>query len=541
MTSVMLRIGLRFHRSGMISVAALGSLNGLLQAAGFKAIVGDSETARVQFGQQMTVLGRQISYLLPIPVHVETIAGYLQWRAFGLLPLVYGFWALMAGTAVIRGEEERGLLELWLANAISRTRLVLARAAAFVLAAALTTVPIMAFTAWGAAIAGSPLPVKGLAVEGIVLLVLASAGFAIALLIAQLPASRRSAAGMAAIVLLALFFLNSVGRTLEGAGRFRAISPFFPADRTLALLPDGPVDWIGMFGWAFAAVALTVLVSVAFGRRDLGSGLVQLHAAEQAPVMEPSSNPLLREPALAAVYEQRLGLTAWIIGAGLLALLLGSVAKSTAEILTSNPVLSAYLAGQGDIGRAIISIYWFGTVSLLLAIFAITQVSRWAGEDTEGRLELLLSQPLPRWRVVLEREGSLLLGAALIAAFGGLVTIMIANAQGIRLAAGPMVGATLLLLPLTLAFGALGAALAGRIPRASVLALSAYAVLAYLLQQVAPLFKLPEWTSDLSIFRLYGTPLTTGVYWTGLWILLVIIVMGTTIGITTMQRREVGR
>lgn len=541
MTGVMLRIGLRFHRTGMISVAALGSVNGLIQSTAFKAIVGDSDLARLQFGQQMTVLGRQISYLLPIPVHVETLAGYLQWRAFGLLPLVYGFWALMAGTAVIRGEEERGLLELWLTTGISRSRLVLARAGAFVIAAALTTVPIMAFTAVAVASAGSSLPVSGPAVEGLVLVVLAFACFSIALVIAQLPASRRSAAGIAAVVLLALFFINSVGRTVEAPGRIRAISPFFPSDRTLALLPGGPVDWVGMLGWALTGIALTALGAIAFARRDLGSGLVRRRAAERPPVMEPSSNPLLRAPLLTAVYEQRLGLTAWTVGAGLLALLLGSVAKSTAEILTSNPVLSAYLAGQGDINRAIISIYWFGTVSLLLAIFAITQVSRWAAEGTEGRLELLLSQPVPRWRVVLEREGSLLLGAALIAACGGVVTTLVADAQGITLAVGPMVGATLLLLPLALAIGALGAALAGSIPRAAVLVLSAYAIVAYLLQQVAPLFKLPEWTSNLSIFHLYGTPLTTGVYWTGWWILLAIIAIATVIGVINMERREVGR
>ncbi|TMD45686.1 MAG: hypothetical protein E6I86_14560 [Chloroflexi bacterium] len=124
---MMFRIGWRFHRTGMISTAAIGGLNGMLQSLGYKAIVGNSEAARQQFGLQMQVLGRQVSYLVPLPVHPETLAGYVQWRVFGFLPLIFGFWALMAGSGVIRGDEERGLLELWLASRISRARLTALR------------------------------------------------------------------------------------------------------------------------------------------------------------------------------------------------------------------------------------------------------------------------------------------------------------------------------------------------------------------------------------------------------------------------------
>src|SRR3989442_11278770 len=131
---MMLRIGLRFHRTGMISAAAIGGLNGMLQSLGYKAIVGNSEAARQQFGLQMQVLGRQVSYLVPLPVHPETLAGYVQWRVFGFFPLIFGFWALMAGSGVIRGDEGRGLLGLWLASRVSPARLPAARRGAVVLA-----------------------------------------------------------------------------------------------------------------------------------------------------------------------------------------------------------------------------------------------------------------------------------------------------------------------------------------------------------------------------------------------------------------------
>jgi len=538
---MMLRIGLRFHRTGLIASAAIGGLNGILQSLGFKAIAGTSEAARRQFGLQMQLLGRQVSYLVPLPVHPETLAGYVQWRVFGFLPLVFGFWALMAGSGVIRGDEERGLLELWLGSGISRARLTAARAAAFVLAVAGAILIACILMEFGANAAGSPLPVAGLLADGAALLALSATCFAIALLVAQLADSRRAAAGAGAIVLLGLFLLNSLGRTLDGPAHFRGLSPFCSADQPNGRSPGGHVDWASTIGLSLAAVALIGLAGLAFARRDLGSGLVRRHPVERPPVHEPSSNPLLRVPVLATIYEQRIGLLAWIVSIALLAVFQTSLAKSLADIVNSIPAFRAYVSGQGDLNRAVISVFWFGTVLLLLAIFAITQVSRWTSDDADGRLEMVLSEPVAHWRVALEREGALLIATALIATAGSLVTFWVADLEGIGLGVGPVLLATAMLLPFGLTFGSLGAALSGWIPRATVLVLSAYAVVAYFLTQLAPLFKWPAWAENLSVFHLYGTPLTTGVYWTGLWILLAVIGVALTIGLLSFQRRDLGR
>ena len=538
---MMLRIGLRFHRTGMISTAAIGGLNGMLQSLGFKAIVGNSDAARQQFGLQMQVLGRQVSYLVPLPVHPETLAGYVQWRVFGFFPLILGFWALMAGSGVIRGDEERGPLELWLASRISRARLTAARSGAFVIAVGGAIVVACVLTAFGANAAASPVPIDGLLANGAALLALTAACFGIALLIAQFADSRRVAAGVSAIALLGLFLLNSFGRTLVGLARVRGISPFFYYDRVNGLSPGGHVDWVSTLDLAVAALVLIVLAGIAFSRRDLGSGLVRRRPVERPPVTEASRNPLLRVPVLPTIYEQRVGLLAWMVSIALLALFMTSLAKSLADLVNSIPVFRAYVGGQADLNRAVISAFWFGTLPLLLAVYAITQVSRWTTDETDGRLEMVLSQPAARWRVALEREGTLLVATTLIASVGSLVTFWAADAQGISLGVGPIVLATTLLLPFGLTFGSLGAALAGWIPRATVLLLSGYAVVAYFLTQLAPLFRWPGWVENLSVFYLYGTPLTTGVYWTGFWILVALIGMGMTIGLWSFQRRDVGR
>ena len=538
---MMLRIGLRFHRTGMISTAAIGAFSGMLQSLGFQAIVGTSESARQQFGLQMQLLGRQLSYLVPLPVHPETLAGYVQWRAFGFFPVIFGFWALIAGSGAIRGDEDRGLLELWLASGTSRARVTAARTGAFVIAVAVSILVVLVLTGLGATIVGSPLPIEGLLADGAALLAVTVACFALALLIAQFVDSRRVAAGVSAIVLLALFLLNSLGRTLEAPARFRGVSPFYYVDRTNGLSPGGQIDWASTLGVSAAALALVALAGVAFTRRDLGAGLVRPRRAVRPRVIEPSRNPFLRAPVLATIYEQRVGLTAWMVSTALLALFMTSLAKSVADLVNHIPIFRAYVSGQGDLNRAVISVFWFAMMPLVLGAFAITQVSRWTTDDTEGRLEMVLSEPVSRRRVALERAGALLVATTFIAVVGSAVTLWAADAQGISLGVESIALATALLLPFGLAFGSLGAALAGWIPRATVLLLSGYAVVSYFLTQFVPLFRWPQWVANVSIFYLYGTPLTTGVYWTGFWVLMAIIAIAMTIGLLSFQRRDLGR
>jgi hypothetical protein len=60
------------------------------------------------------------------------------------------------------------------------------------------------------------------------------------------------------------------------------------------------------------------------------------------------------------------------------------------------------------------------------------------------------------------------------------------------------------------------------------------------LAAAAPLLKFPESVMKLSVFSLIGNPLTSGVYWTGVWGLLGITAVGFGLAAVVMQRREVG-
>jgi ABC-2 type transport system permease protein len=539
----MLRIALRAHRRGFLAVTVMAAIIGLAQAAGFAAAAGRTEASRASFGHQMEVLAPQLSYLLPLPVHLETIGGYIQWRVYGFLPLVFGLWAVLAAVGAIRGEEERGLLEEWLAAGADRTRWIAVRFVAFVVVSLTSALVTALAILLGALGSGFSLEAAGLLTASLVLVALSLACFGLGLLVAQFFSGWRNAAGAGSAVLVVLFFLDSLGRSSRSIADYRGVSPFYLYDRTTALAPGGHFDVPATVALVAIAVALTVLAASAFARRDLNASLLGRRAVASHPVREPSRNPMLRLPVLRTLYEQRLGLLAWIAGAAVLALVLLSVSRASADLLASNPNFRAYLAGQGsaDLGLVVLGLFWFGLASLVVAGYAITQVAHWAADDAEGRLEMVLAQPVSRWQVVVERALALTLGVALLAAAGSSLIAIGAPGQGISVDPGRLLLATALLLPVALTFGAIGAAVTSGLPRLAVPLLTAVAAGGYLIQQLGPLFKWPQWTIDLSVFQLYGAPLTQGVFWNGLYAMLAVVVAGFGIALVAVRYRDVGR
>jgi putative exporter of polyketide antibiotics len=101
--------------------------------------------------------------------------------------------------------------------------------------------------------------------------------------------------------------------------------------------------------------------------------------------------------------------------------------------------------------------------------------------------------------------------------------------------------ASLVLIPFGLSFAAIGAVLASRAPRATVAVLVTFTFLSYLITQLGPLLQWPDWALKLSLFNLYGTPLTSGVDWTGLSIMTALTLAGFALAALLMQRRDVGR
>jgi ABC-2 type transport system permease protein len=523
-------------------VALIGFISPYASGSTYLAAAGTA-AARATFGRQTIALGPQLAYLIPLPLRPDTVAGYLWWKGLTWLTLVFAAWGLAAATGLIRNEEERGLMETWLASPLGRTRLMLSRAAAFTVAAAVAVVITGLGTAAGVSSAKASIGFSALVEQGLPLLGIALVCFGVGLVAAQLAITRRGALGLGGAVLLALYALDAVARVNPGLDAVAAISPFHLIDLTTAVVPGGRFDGGATLALYLTAAVLIALAAAAFRGRDLMGGLLRGRVSATPVVRSPSENPLLRLPVLRNLWQLRIGLIGWVVGTMIGAGLIVSLAHSTGKLLASVSGFNRFVqaAGTTSAATAVVSSVWLSIAALIVAAYAINQTSHWAAEDAEGRLEMEIAQPWPRWAVVAERSATLAVGALLMAALGSLVTAAVAPGQGVQVDTGRLVVATGLLALLALTFGAVGALVIARLPRVAVPVLGVVAVASFYIPLLAPLFRWPGWALDLSLFHLYGTPLATGIYWTGLWVMVAIVVVGFGGAMAAMRVREVGR
>jgi ABC-2 type transport system permease protein len=539
MTAV--RLALRLGRWGLVGFAGVGFLATTLQAVGFYQVAGHSAEERAAFGRSMTQLGTQFSILLPPPVRPDTVGGYVQFRAFGSLAVLFAIWALVSATAAARGDEERGLVEAVLAAGLSRPRLLAARMGAF--AGTCLTAALIAGLGLeiGAATGGESVPISAALEAAIVLAALALCCYGLTLLVSQFT-SARNANAVAGSLLLALFLVNSLSRTFDSLLPWRWLSPFRYYELSRPLSPDGNFDIGATCALIATAAVAGALAAIAFERRDLGSALVRLPARIQPVTYDATASPVWRTPVVRGLYEQRVGLCVWAAGVAALGAVFVVLTKTLVQPLLAVPLLRQYFDTfvNGDVYRSFLGFLWFSTAELLLAGFAIAQVARWSAEDTDGRLELILSNPISRATVVVERAIVLTIGGLFVVAVSGVAVTLEARSQSINVDSSHLIQATLLLVPFTLTFAAVGALIAARIPRATVGLLGGLAFASYFITELGPLFKWPAWAQDLSAFKLYGEPLTNGIDRPGLTIMVIVVVVGFGASMLVMQRRDVG-
>jgi len=537
---MLIRIALKQQTVGVIALALVVAIGGVLNTLAFVQIAGTTPAERAAFAQQMTLLGAQLSYMLPVPVRIDTLAGYLEWRWFGTLVVIFGIWAAISASGSGRGDEERGLVEQWLAAGVGRARYLITRVAVFA-AVAIIVIGAMQLSILLSA-DGEPLAGGDLFAMGFNLLATTLCCYGIALVIAQLVTTRRAAGGIAAGLFIALFLINGAGRTAD-VGAARWLSPFYLFERSRPLTEGGALDPLGIGALLGAGVVLLAIGVVTFARRDLGGTALPGTSRESRGTRSPSRDPLLRLPVLGPLRQQRIWVAAWLVGFVALSASLISITRTIVDSLTSSevPFLRAYFERAGlSVYDSFVGVIWLSTATLLLSVYAIIQVASWSADDAEGRLATILSAPVSHTRVILERLATLLVAVGLIAAASSVAVYMVAAGQGITLDGGRVALAATLLLTIPFAFGSIGQFVAASRPRMAVVALSAVAVFSYFVQQFVPLFGWPDWVANLSLYTLYGAPMSGDIKWAGVAGLVGIGSVATAASLVALRRRDVG-
>jgi ABC-2 type transport system permease protein len=532
---------LRLGRWGIAGFGLAAVVSTLIQTIGFYQIAGHTPADRAAFGASMTALASQFVALFPPPLQPGTVGGYVQFRGFNPLVILFSVWGLAAATGAARGDEERGIVESVLATGITRIRLVASRVAAFAIAMAVASIAAGAGYLAGVAAGHETVGLRGVVEACALLAAVGLAAYGISMLVAQLTAAR-FAAEAGGVVLVALFLDNSLSRSFSWLSTWRWLSPYRYYDLSQPLPPAGYFDSRAFAALLAIAAVTAVLAAVAFDRRDIGSALIRPPLRSAPPRYATSSNVLWRIPVVRGVYERRAGLLVWATGMALVAVMFVSLTKTLVQVLLSIPTLLPYLQifVHQQVYPAVLGYTWLNVAQLLFAALAITYVARWSAEDVDGRLEAALSQPFSRAAIVVERMAVLIVVAVIVAAVSGLVLFYASRSQGIDLNVGRLTAASLMLVPFALVFAGAGALLAGWSPRAAVGVLGAFAFASYLDAELATIFKLPVWVQDLSAFKLFGTPLLTGVDAGNLALMICLALVGIGSSILLMEKRDVG-
>jgi ABC-2 type transport system permease protein len=530
------------HWRGLLAFTIGGFLISVAYGGAYAAAAGTTTASRAAFGQAISAVAGQFAFLIPVPVHPETLGGYEQYKWISGAIILMMIWAAVAGIAVGRGEEERGLTDEWLATGVSRARLLLSRSAAFGL---VLTVACFASTLGISAIA--PLVQSDPYVAGELGKALSMTFglfccYTIALLVSQLPAERQTATAFSVGALVVLLLINGIADTVPSASWIGVISPFHWMEKTTSAAPGGTFDVGATIGLALAAAVMLGLSVGIFQRRDVGSGLISFGRRAHAAVRVASRNVMLRLPFTEGLWEQRVGLAVWAVSTFLLGAIMVSVVKSVADALNADPNLAALFskAMGGNIYEGLMGIVWFGFALLILAAYAVVQVSRWAAQDSEGRVEMLLSTPVSRTRVVIDRAFEFAVASLLIVIAGSLGVAAKAPSSGLNIGAGHLFTSSLLMWPFALAFGGLGVAVVSRWPRIAVPFLAAFAAIEYFLGDLAPVFKFPGWVANLSVFHLFGNPLAaSSISWTPPLTMILVFAVGFAAALLLMRQRDV--
>jgi ABC-2 type transport system permease protein len=212
--------------------------------------------------QAFVAFGGQVDY--------ASAAGFLGIELFSLMvPLLFLVAAIGTGAGTIAGEEERGTLEVLLANPVSRTRVVVEKSAALALEIAGLGLVLWLALWIGALVVGMDISAGHLAAATLAAVLLAIAYGELAVLVGAASGRRGLTIGVTAAAGVAAYLVNGLAPLVHALEGPQKLSPFYhyaagdPLRHGLSL---GHVAVLAAIAVVAAAVA-----PWAFTRRDVST------------------------------------------------------------------------------------------------------------------------------------------------------------------------------------------------------------------------------------------------------------------------------
>ena len=477
-------------------------------------------------------------------VAVDTIGGYATFK-IGIFIFLIAIWPLLAASRMLRGEEDRGSLDVLLSLPRQRLRVALEKLAAMWTALFVMGLLIGLLAFAGGRKFGGDFGLGDALLYGWNLALICAVIGGVALLISQFTQEGGTAAGWTAGLLLVFIVLDMVHRVVPNTEWISRLSPVYYYNLSKPLVPSYGVN----AGAMVVQLALAVLLSGAavwlFERRDIG-GTVPLPRWLRLPERQASRALPVGDWSLRSVYARSLGTIAmpafwWTLliagWAFWMVYVVQLIEARLSTLLSGSPTMINLIKNLGgsdvSVNAGFLSAMFF-FLPLFLMAFAVTQVNRWSADEQDGRLELVLATPQPRLQVLLGRFAALGTATVVIALITLLAAAAAAAATGLKLDPGNLAAATLGMIPLGLLVAAIGYLASGWLRTAADTGLLSFLLAAwFFISFIGPELKLPDATLRLSAFYYYGTPLLHGLQLTS--VLGVIAVAALALGLGALR------
>ncbi len=375
----------------------------------------------------------------------------------------------------------------------------------------------------------------------------------VALLISQFTHERGPAASATGFLLVVFIVIDMVHRVVPNTEWFSRFSPIYYYNLSKPLIPSFGTSAGGLLVLFGLAVVLTAAGIWLFVRRDAGD-VVRIPLIPVRPALTSRALPA-GDWSLRSIYARSLGMIAFptfwwtLLIAGFAAWMVVVVQQMVSrlnDILNSvgsgSPALTILKnIGGGSTGlNAIFLGAMFEILPVLLMAFAVTQVNRWASDADEGRLEIILSTPQSRARVLLGRFAALATATVIVGVVTLAASAIAAQAAGVKLDSTNLAEASLGMIPLGLLIAAIGYLAAGWLRTAADTGLLSFVLAAwFFISFVGPDLKWPDATLRLSAFYYYGTPLTHGLQLANIAVVVAVGAAALALGVLRFARKDI--
>lgn len=193
--------------------------------------------------------------------------GFLSTYLYSMiLPFIFAALAIGAGSSLIAGEEEDGVLDLVLSYPISRRRLVVEKALALIVMVAIVAVATVLFLLVGREPVGIDIGASGLMIATLGSTLFAVAHGSLAMFVGAVIGKRTIATGVGWGVALAGYLVNVIANVDDSLGWLESFSPMNWATGGSPLAGEWPIGFLALAVMISAFVVATIL---GFDRHDL--------------------------------------------------------------------------------------------------------------------------------------------------------------------------------------------------------------------------------------------------------------------------------